>query len=44
VDATNPNAVHIEMKRGLESGTRIKTEFVDGSTNGEFSQCLRGFD
>ena len=37
VDATDPNAVHIEMKRALESGTRIKAEFVDdGSTNGEF--------
>jgi hypothetical protein len=37
VDATDPNAVHIEMKRALESGTRIKAEFADdGSTNGEF--------
>jgi hypothetical protein len=37
VDATNPNAVHVEMKRALESGTRIKAEFADdGYTNGEF--------
>jgi hypothetical protein len=31
------------MKRGLESGTRIKTEFVDDSTNGESGDMLAGF-